>query len=83
MNGAADLITHGRDGHVVADPEDHAALARCIAALSDPATRRRIGAAAREAAVQADIGVNHRAVEAVLAVVARERQDRERQNVRP
>ena len=72
LNGASDLITHGTDGYVLADPEDHRALADCIAGLSDPARRSSIGRAARRAAAGADIRVNCRAVEGVLVEVADE-----------
>jgi UDP-glucose:(heptosyl)LPS alpha-1,3-glucosyltransferase len=73
-NGAADLITDGTDGYVLADAEDHRALADRIAALHDPALRSAVGLAARAAAAGADIRANCRAVEAVLAEVAGELQ---------
>jgi UDP-glucose:(heptosyl)LPS alpha-1,3-glucosyltransferase len=71
-NGAADLITDGTDGYVLADAEDHRMLAGCIAALRDPTLRITIGRAAHLASTNADIRANCRAVEAVLAEVARE-----------
>jgi UDP-glucose:(heptosyl)LPS alpha-1,3-glucosyltransferase len=74
VNGAADLITDGTDGYVLADPEDHQALADRIATLHDPSLRTAIGRAARLASARADIRVNCRAVEAVLAEVAQEDQ---------
>jgi UDP-glucose:(heptosyl)LPS alpha-1,3-glucosyltransferase len=73
-NGAADLITDGRDGFVLRNPEDHRHLAGCIAALYDPTLRTTIGHAAHLASANADIRANCRAVEAVLAEVARELQ---------
>jgi UDP-glucose:(heptosyl)LPS alpha-1,3-glucosyltransferase len=72
VNGAADLITDGTDGYVLADPEDHRMLARRIAPLHDPTLRKIVGHAARLASTTADIRANCRAVEAVLAEVARE-----------
>jgi UDP-glucose:(heptosyl)LPS alpha-1,3-glucosyltransferase len=72
VNGAADLITDGTDGYVLADPEDHRMLARRIAALHDPTLRKIVGHAARLASATADIRANCRAVEAVLAEAARE-----------
>jgi UDP-glucose:(heptosyl)LPS alpha-1,3-glucosyltransferase len=72
MNGAADLITDGTSGFVLPDPEDHRALAARIVALREPALRTAMGRAARSTAAGADIRANCRAVEAVLADVARE-----------
>ena len=72
LNGASDFITDGANGYVLADPEDHRALADHIAALSDPVLRSSIGQAARLAAAGADIRANCRAVEAVVAEVADE-----------
>ncbi len=74
VNGASDLITDGANGYVMADPEDHKALAERIAALRDPALRAVVGNAARQVSAIADIRSNCRAVEAVLAEVAREGQ---------
>jgi glycosyltransferase involved in cell wall biosynthesis len=74
LNGASDLITDGANGFVLADPEDHMTLAERIAALHDPALRLAIGHAARQVSAGADIIGNCRAVEAVLAEVARETQ---------
>jgi UDP-glucose:(heptosyl)LPS alpha-1,3-glucosyltransferase len=75
VNGASDLITDGANGYVIAEPEDHEALAERIAALHDPALRLALGRAARLASVDADIRGNCRAVEAVLAEVAQETQN--------
>jgi UDP-glucose:(heptosyl)LPS alpha-1,3-glucosyltransferase len=71
-NGAAELIADGTDGFVLADPEDHRALAGRLASLQDPGLRRTIGRAARQAAAGRDICVNCRAVEATLAEAAAE-----------
>jgi UDP-glucose:(heptosyl)LPS alpha-1,3-glucosyltransferase len=72
VNGAADLITDGTNGYVLPDPEDDRMLAERIRALHDPTLRVTIGRAARLASANADISANCRAVEAVLAEVARE-----------
>jgi len=45
------LVEHGHEG-VLYDPADPRGLDRAIASLSDPAVRRRIGAAARERVVR-------------------------------
>lgn len=53
--GAAEVITPGVDGLVVADPEDAAAFASAIdALLADPERARAMGAAARVAASRVD-----------------------------
>ena len=70
MDGAGDLIADGRDGFVLGVPDDVEALESRMAALLDAGERRRIGAAARIAALRHDIVDNCRAVEAVLADVA-------------
>jgi glycosyltransferase involved in cell wall biosynthesis len=45
------LVEHDREG-LLYDPEDPRALDRAIAALADPAVRRRLGAAARDRVVR-------------------------------
>jgi UDP-glucose:(heptosyl)LPS alpha-1,3-glucosyltransferase len=70
MDGAGDLIADGRNGFVLRDPDDVDALAARMASLLDPGERRRVGAAARIAALGHDIVDNCRAVEAVLAAAA-------------
>jgi len=45
------LVEHGREG-LLYDPADPRGLDRAIAALADPAERRRLGAAARERVVR-------------------------------
>jgi glycosyltransferase involved in cell wall biosynthesis len=45
------LVEHGREG-LLYDPADPRALDRALAALADPATRRRMGAAARDRVVR-------------------------------
>lgn len=62
-NGVAEIITPGRDGFVVDDPDDVGALASALAqAIADDA-RRRIGPAARALAVAHDIDRNVDGVE--------------------
>lgn len=70
MNGAAELISHGRNGLLVGNPEDTGALAAQMRLLLDPQERSRIGGAARETAIRYDARDNYRAVETVLLEVA-------------
>jgi UDP-glucose:(heptosyl)LPS alpha-1,3-glucosyltransferase len=51
-NGAAEILTPGRDGVLVDDPADAGALAQAIADLRDPARREAMGARARETAMK-------------------------------
>ncbi len=55
-NGAAELMTHEREGFVLAEPADHIALADAMARLTDAVLRGRMAEAARELAVQASNG---------------------------
>ena len=66
MNGAAELIEHGRTGFVLNDPDDVPALTAHMRALLDPALRAGIGGAALLASARHDIADNLRAVESVL-----------------
>ena len=51
QNGGSEIITHGYDGLLLADPADSTALADMIRNLiTDPALRNRLGAAASETA---------------------------------
>jgi UDP-glucose:(heptosyl)LPS alpha-1,3-glucosyltransferase len=70
MNGAAELIVDGRTGFILADPEDHAALAAYMRILLDGGVRRQMGLAAREAAAGHDVWHNFRAVEKALEEAA-------------
>src|SRR5205085_5096840 len=45
-NGAAELMSPPREGFVIDDPHDHAALAGALAALLDPVRRDACGRAA-------------------------------------
>ncbi len=49
-NGAAELLTPPREGHVIDDPHDHAALAWAMRQLLDPARRAACAQAARQTA---------------------------------
>ena len=46
-NGTSELIEDGREGFVLDDPTDPAAIAKAILAVGDPAVRERMGQAAR------------------------------------
>ncbi|MBV9784208.1 MAG: glycosyltransferase family 4 protein [Acidisphaera sp.] len=70
-DGASELIEHGRSGFVLADPDDVHALAAHMRALRDADLRRRLGEAARQAALRHQLKHNYRAVEAVLVEAAR------------
>jgi glycosyltransferase involved in cell wall biosynthesis len=72
MDGASELIADSQSGFVLPDPEDVPALAAQMRRLLDPATRRGIGAAARDVALRHDARDNFRGVETVLAQVADE-----------
>jgi UDP-glucose:(heptosyl)LPS alpha-1,3-glucosyltransferase len=72
MNGAAELMSHGRDGLIFSDPEDSMALASQMRVVLDPSERRRLGTRARETAVRWSARDNFRAVEKILLSVARQ-----------
>jgi glycosyltransferase involved in cell wall biosynthesis len=70
MDGSCDRITQGENGFILQDPTDYRGLAAYLDFLSDAATRRRIGDAARvTAASSARQEDNFRTVEAILAEV--------------
>jgi UDP-glucose:(heptosyl)LPS alpha-1,3-glucosyltransferase len=50
--GVSELLSDGRDGYIVSDPGDDAALANRLRALCDPPARRTMGHAARQLAEQ-------------------------------
>ena len=52
FNGAAELLTEGVDGKVVADPADDVELAGAIRPLLEPGVCRRMGEAARKMALK-------------------------------
>lgn len=66
MNGASELIEHGRTGFVLSDPEDVGALAACMQRLLAADIRRSIGQAVLKASKAHDIQTNLGLVEAVL-----------------
>ena len=51
-NGAGELLTHGSDGFVLADPTDHGELATYLKLLLDPVVRNQMGRAARAMALR-------------------------------
>ena len=66
INGASEIIQPGRNGNVVEDPADTAALAAAIEPLLNPAARARAAAAARQTAEALPMSLN---VEKTLAVI--------------
>lgn len=62
-NGAAELLTDGRDGYVVDGPEDADALAGAIERAIAPRSRERVGAAARALALRNTLDTNVEAIE--------------------
>jgi len=73
MDGAAELIVHGKTGFVLPCPDDTDALVTTMRLLLDPIVRQPIGAAARNAARHHDLHDNFRAVENVLIEAAEQR----------
>jgi len=72
-NGASELLRPPREGFVIADPHDHAALADCLRRLLDPARRAACGQAARRSAAQWTFEQHYRQILAVLAEAAARR----------
>jgi UDP-glucose:(heptosyl)LPS alpha-1,3-glucosyltransferase len=52
FNGAAELLSEGVEGFVLADPADDSELCNRLGSLMDPALRLRMGAAARRLALR-------------------------------
>jgi UDP-glucose:(heptosyl)LPS alpha-1,3-glucosyltransferase len=52
FNGAAELMTDGKEGCVLSDPADVAGLAARMKELMEPARREKMGAAGRAFAMQ-------------------------------
>jgi len=50
FNGASELLHPPKDGYVIADPNDHAELAKCMTQLLDPVRRNACARAARRTA---------------------------------
>ena len=66
VNGASEIIQPGRNGSVVEDPADTAALAAAIQPFLDPAVRAQAAACARQTAEALPMSLN---VEKTLAVI--------------
>jgi glycosyltransferase involved in cell wall biosynthesis len=73
MDGAAELIVHGKTGFVLPCPDDADALVTTMRLLLDPIVRQRIGTAARDTARHHDSCDNFRMVEKVLIEAAERR----------
>jgi UDP-glucose:(heptosyl)LPS alpha-1,3-glucosyltransferase len=52
VNGASEMLTEGRDGFILDDPTDAAALCERLRPLVDPGVRERMGSAARHTALR-------------------------------
>jgi len=63
--GASELLHDGREGYLLDDPGDAAALAERLALLADPQQRRAMGAAARRTAAAYNVERNYRETLAV------------------
>jgi UDP-glucose:(heptosyl)LPS alpha-1,3-glucosyltransferase len=75
FNGAGEMLSDGRDGYVLADPADDAALAARMEELLDPAMRARMGEAARRLALEHTLQRNCDQIEALYhEIVGRRRQ---------
>jgi len=73
FNGAAELLHPPREGFVLDDPHDHAALADALTTLLDPVCRDACGRAARQAAATWTIEHHVRRWLEVFAEVAERR----------
>jgi len=69
-NGASEILTEGLDGFVMPDPGDWQHLAQRLKTLLDPASRQRIGAAARRLAERHPLEANYRQVMALWQQIA-------------
>lgn len=72
-NGAAELLTEGRDGFVLHQPTDDAALAERLEKLLDPLLRERLGRAARSMAERFSPERNTTEITAVYDEIVRRR----------
>jgi len=63
--GASELLCDGREGYLLDDPGDAAAVAERLALLADPQRRRAMGAAARRTAAAYNVERNYRETLAV------------------
>jgi UDP-glucose:(heptosyl)LPS alpha-1,3-glucosyltransferase len=73
LNGAAELLTEGVEGHVMPDPADVDGLLARLEPLFDPAVRQRMGRAARRLALKHTLDQNVHQVLAVYEEVVRSR----------
>ncbi len=64
-NGAAELMTHDRDGFVLDEPDDVRSLAALMARATDAGVRQRVSLAARELALRNTLDRNVDAIENV------------------
>ncbi len=74
-NGAAELIRDGREGFVIGDPRDSAALSERIRFFTDAARARSMGAAARQRALETPESAF---LDATVAAIEREAERRAR-----
>jgi UDP-glucose:(heptosyl)LPS alpha-1,3-glucosyltransferase len=70
FNGAAELLTEGIDGSVIADPADDAELARALRPLLEPHVRQRMGEAARKLALKHTLDHNCDQIMAIYQQIA-------------
>ncbi len=70
-NGASELLTCGTDGFILDDPRDDVALARYLRQLCEPATRQRMGGAARKLALRYPIERNCREIMSIYDEIMR------------
>ncbi|MGD0897739.1 MAG: glycosyltransferase family 4 protein [Thermoguttaceae bacterium] len=73
FNGAAELLTEGVDGFVLDDPADDAALADRLRRLLSADVRRRMGAAARQLALEHSLDRNCDEIVAMYQEIAEQR----------
>jgi UDP-glucose:(heptosyl)LPS alpha-1,3-glucosyltransferase len=74
LNGAAELLTEGVEGHVVGDPSNVDLLLEKLEPMFDPAVRERMGRAARRLAFEHTLERNVNEVLAVYEEVVRRRE---------
>jgi UDP-glucose:(heptosyl)LPS alpha-1,3-glucosyltransferase len=72
-NGAAGVLSSGKEGYVISHPPSAAALAEKMRRLMDPSVRSAMSAAARNTAEGFTVENNHREMIRVLAAAAAER----------
>lgn len=71
FNGAAELMTHGREGYIMADPHRHEELAAFMAQLLDPVNRSACAQAARRAAARWTFEAHYRQLLEILRLAQR------------